>query len=142
MLRRLIPQEHDFFTHFEKAAEHSVTAAKLLLKLNENYQNADPIAREIKEVEHACDDVTHVTMEQLNKTFITPLDREDIHHIILHMDDVVDLINASANRMTFFGVSGPTVHSVNMAKQIVRGCEKLAEAVKGMRSAKTYDQVA
>ncbi len=141
MLARLIPQEYDFFGHFERAAEHSVSAAKLILKLTENYTDADPIARELKAVEHACDEVAHTTMDHLNKTFVTPLDREDIHAIILRIDDVVDLINASANRMAFFGIDKPTVHAVNMAKQILRGCEKLLDAVKGMRSAKNYEQV-
>lgn len=141
MLRRLIPQEHDFFEKFDQAAAHAVTAARLLVKLTEQYQDADPIARELKEVEHACDDVAHATMDQLNKSFITPLDREDIHAIILRIDDVVDLTNAAAGRMAFFGIDKPTEHAVNMAKQILRGCEKLAEAVRGMRSAKNYEQV-
>lgn len=141
MLRRLIPQEYDFFESFDKAAAHAVTAGKLLLKLTENYSEADPIARELAAVEHACDEVAHVTMDQLNKSFITPLDREDIHSIILRIDDVVDLTNAAAGRMAFFGIDKPTIHAVNMAKQIARGCEKLADAVAGMRSAKKYDQV-
>ena len=141
MLRRLIPQEYDFFDYFNKAAGHAVTASKLLLKLTENYGDADPIARELSEVEHACDDVAHTTMDHLNKSFVTPLDREDIHAIILRIDDVVDLTNAAAGRMAFFGIEAPTSHAVNMAKQIVRGCEKLVEAVAGMRSAKNYEQV-
>jgi len=61
--------------------------------------------------------------------------------MILRIDDVVDLTNAAANRLAFFGIKAPTPHAVNMAKQIVRGCEKLADAVRGMRSAKNYDQV-
>lgn len=141
MFRRLIPQEYAFFDNFDKAAEHAVTAARLMLKLTENYHDADPIARELNEVEHACDDVAHTTMEQLNKTFVTPLDREDIHAIILRIDDVVDLTNAAAGRMAFFGIERPTPFAINMAKQILRGSEKLADAVRGMRSAKNYDQV-
>ena len=141
MLKHLIPQEYNFFKSFDQAAEQAVRAAKLLLKLTEDFANADPIARELNEVEHACDDVAHRTMEQLNKSFITPLDREDIHLMILRIDDVVDLTNAASNRMTFFGIQKPTRHAINLAKQIVRGCEKLAEAVHGMRAAKHYEQV-
>lgn len=141
MLRQLIPQEYDFFTSFEQAAAESVKAAKLLQKLTENYQDADPIAREIEAVEHACDDVTHTALDRLNKVFITPLDREDIHLIIHRMDDVVDLINTAASRLAFLDIGKPTPHSVNLAKQILRGCEKMAEAVKGLRSSKTYEQV-
>ena len=141
MLKSWIPQEYDFFASFDQAATHAVSAAKLLLKLTEHFADADPIARELNDVEHACDNVAHRTMEQLNKSFITPLDREDIHVMILRIDDVVDLTNAAANRMAFFGIQKPTQHSVNLAKQIVRGCEKLADAVRGMRSAKNYEQV-
>jgi uncharacterized protein Yka (UPF0111/DUF47 family) len=141
MLRRLIPQEYNFFESFDQAASHAVSAAKLLLRLTEHYADADPIARELNGIEHACDEVTHRTMEQLNKSFITPLDREDIHVMILRIDDVVDLTNAAANRLAFFSIQKPTQHSVNLAKQVVRGCEKLAEAVRGMRSAKNYEQV-
>jgi len=141
MLRRLIPQEYDFFESFDRAAKQAVNAARLLLKLTENFDDADPLARELNEVEHTCDDIAHRTMDQLNKSFITPFDREDIHMMILRMDDVVDLANASANRMTYFGIQKPTRHAINLAKQIVRGCEKLAEAVHGMRSAKNYEQV-
>jgi uncharacterized protein Yka (UPF0111/DUF47 family) len=113
----------------------------LLLKLTESYQDADPIAREIEAIEHACDEITHDALDRLNKVFITPLDREDIHVIIIRIDDVVDLINTSAGRLAFLDIGQPTTHSVNLAKQIVRGCEKMAEAVHGLRSSKNYEQV-
>jgi len=141
MLRALIPQEFDFFVCFEKAVAEAVKAAKLLLKMTEHYADADPIAREIESVEHACDDVTHEALDRLNKVFITPLDREDIHAILIRLDDVVDLIHASSSRMAFLAIEKPTSHSINMAKQIVRGCEKMAEAVHGLRSTKNYEQV-
>jgi len=141
MLRRLIPQVFDFFSCFCKAADYASEAARLLLRMTGNYRDADPIAREIKAIEHACDKVTHEALDQLNKVFITPLDREDILMLVLRLDDVVDLINASANHMAFFNVGEPTPHSINMAKQIVRGCEKMAEAVGGLRSTKTYQEI-
>jgi uncharacterized protein len=141
MLKRLIPREYNFFESFDQAAKFAVNAAQLLLKLTENYADADPIARELNGVEHACDDVAHRTMEQLNKTFITPLDREDIHVMILRIDDVVDLTNAAANRMAYFGIQKPTQHAINLAKQVVRGSEKLADAVHGMYSSRNYEQV-
>jgi uncharacterized protein Yka (UPF0111/DUF47 family) len=141
MLKRFLPQEYEFYDYFEQAADHAVDAAKVLLKLTENYGDADPLARELGELEHRCDEVAHTTMDRLNKTFITPLDREDIHTLILRIDDVVDLINAGANRMAFFNIEQPTAHAINLAKQIVRGCEKMASAVRGMRSPKQYNKV-
>ncbi len=141
MLKRLMPQEYEFFDYFDQAADHAVEAARLLLKLTQNYAEADPLARELAGIEHRCDDVAHTTMDRLNKTFITPLDREDIHGLILKIDDVVDLIEAAANRMTFFRIGQPTEHAVNLAKQIVRGCELMSRAVHEMRFPKKYDAV-
>ncbi len=142
MLKRLfLPQEYQYYDYFEQASDYTVGAARLLLKLTENYQDADPIARELGALEHACDDVAHKIMESLNKSFITPLDREDIHSMIVRIDDVVDLTNAAANRMTFFKIGTPTPYAVNLAKQILRGCEKLNEAVHNMRNPKQYDAV-
>jgi len=141
MLRRLIPKEYDFFASFEKSTEQAVVAAKLLLRLTENFADADPIAREIESIEHACDEITHRALDELNRVFITPLDREDIHAIVISIDDVVDLINTCASRMAFLNVGTPTSYAVNNAKQIVRGCEKMSEAVHLLRSTKNYDKV-
>jgi predicted phosphate transport protein (TIGR00153 family) len=142
MLKRIfLPQEYKFYDLMEKASDYTVGAAKLLLKLSQNYQDADPIARELGALEHECDDVAHDIMDRLNKTFITPLDREDIHAMIVRIDDVVDLIEAAANRLTFFRIGQPTEHSINLAKQILRGCEKLNAAVHGMRHPKQYEIV-
>ena len=141
MFRRLIPQEYEFYTLFDQAANHAVTVGKLLQKLTENYGDADPIAREIKAIEHACDEVAHQAIDRLNKSFITPMDREDIHELILRIDDVVDLTTVAAQRMAFFNVTKPTIHAVNLAKQIVRGSEIMARAVHGLRYAKNYDAV-
>ena len=103
MWKRLIPQEYEFFDMFRQAADVAVRSANLLVRLTENYAEADPLARELQALEHECDRIAHDTIEKLNKSFITPLDREDIHELILKMDDVVDLICVAANRMAFFG---------------------------------------
>jgi len=141
MWKKFLPQEHLFFDLFEQAADYSVEAAKLLLRMTENYADADLLAREIEAVEHACDEVAHQTMDRLNKSFITPIDREDIHAFIVELDDVVDLIQAAANRLAYFKIDKPTPYAVNLAKQVLRGCEKLKDAVQGMHSSEHYDAV-
>jgi hypothetical protein len=103
--RHFIPQEYHFYDLFEQALGHTVGAAKLLLKLTQDYPDPGGIAREPGALEHQCDEVAPEIMERLNKSFITPLDREDIH-------------------------------SVNLAKQILRGCEQLDSAVYAMRDMK------
>lgn len=110
-MKQLLPRKHEFYDLFGKAANHAVAASALLVRMTEHFEQADPLARELDALEHACDEVAHTTMERLNSTFITPLDREDIHALILKIDDVVDLIDAAANRMAFFKVRKPTAHA-------------------------------
>src|SRR5881296_1296730 len=93
---RLIPREEKFYTDFQALADELQKGAKLL----EEMLGADrPVwdkADEIKEVEHKCDFLTHEIIQRLNRTFVTPLDREDIHALARSLDDVMDAIDASA----------------------------------------------
>jgi predicted phosphate transport protein (TIGR00153 family) len=141
MLKNWLPQEYEFYDFFEKAARHAVDAAKILQQLTHHYNGAESLARQLDDLEHQCDEVAHVTLDRLNKTFITPLDREDIHTLILKVDDVVDLINAAANRLTFYKIGAPTARAKELADEIVRGCEKMAAAIHAMRSPKQYEAV-
>ncbi len=142
MLKRfLVPQEHQFYDLFEQAADYAVEAANLLVKLTENYKDADPLSRELGALEHNCDEVAHTVMDRLNKTFITPFDREDIHDMIVTLDDVVDFIEVAAGRMTLYKIDQPTPYAVNLAKQILRGTEKLRAAVHGLRVPKQYESI-
>ena len=92
MINQLLPKKNQFYDFFSQAADLSVEAAKVLQELVAQDTDRAPLARRLKEIEHQCDEVAHATMELLNKTFITPLDREDIHELILKLDDVVDLL--------------------------------------------------
>ena len=142
MINQLLPKQNQFYDLFSEAGEMTVEAAKVLLKMLESTANDfDSLARELRELEHACDDVTHRTITLLNRTFITPLDREDIHELILKIDDVVDLITASGSRFVYFKVGHGTPHAIRLAKQLIHGCEKLASAVRGLRSPKHFEAV-
>ena len=93
---RLIPREEKFYTDFQALADELKRGARLL---EEMLAPAKPIwdkAEEIKEVEHKCDFLTHEIIQRLNRTFVTPLDREDIHALARSLDDVMDAIDASA----------------------------------------------
>src|SRR3972149_362732 len=114
MINQLLPKKHQFHDYFSQAADLGVEAARTLLQMFESNADADLLARRLKEIEHQCDEVTHQTMELLNRTFITPLDREDIHEVALKLDDVVDLCAASGNRFLYFKVGPATRHSLAM----------------------------
>ncbi len=136
MLERLLPREFGFFEHFEKHAALSVEGAKLFQDLLEDLGNAGPKAKRIKEVEHEADVVTHETVEMLHKTFITPFDRNDIHRLIGRMDDILDAIEAAAERLWLYEIKTATSESKDLARILRQATEQLEVAVKRMRNVK------
>jgi predicted phosphate transport protein (TIGR00153 family) len=103
-LKIFVPKDHSFFPLFEQASNNLVNAAHLLKELmaTEDLTEHERLNIEIKKLEHIGDDITNKTYEQLNKSFITPFDREDIHELITNIDDVLDLINGVSKRMCLY----------------------------------------
>ncbi len=104
VLKFFVPKDHSFFPLFEEGAANLVKAAELLLKLlsTNDIEEQEKINKEIKDVEHIGDIITDKTYLQLNKSFITPFDREDIHELTAHLDDVVDSINGVSRRICLY----------------------------------------
>jgi predicted phosphate transport protein (TIGR00153 family) len=104
ILKFFVPKDHSFYPLFEEDAKNLVKATELLKELmsTSEYENHERINKEIKEVEHIGDDITDRTYLQLNKSFITPFDREDIHELTAHIDDVVDSINGVSRRICLY----------------------------------------
>jgi uncharacterized protein Yka (UPF0111/DUF47 family) len=96
LLRRLIPREEKFYDDFQAMADELLRGAQLLEEMLATDRPAWEKADEIKAVEHKCDFLTHEIIQRLNRTFVTPLDREDIHALARSLDDVMDAIDASA----------------------------------------------
>ena len=104
----LIPKEVRFYDYFEQQSEHIIKAAALLKELVHDFRDARAKAYAIKEVEHQGDLVTHEIVKKLNTTFITPIDREDIHDLATRLDDVLDYIEAVAERLVIYHIKEPT----------------------------------
>jgi len=125
-----------FFEAFSAHAAKSVEAAHLLVELVQNLEANDD-ARErgralyarIKAAESAADSVTHETIRRLHETWITPFDRYDIHGLITRMDDVLDMIEAAAERVVLFQVTDSPPEAAALARLLARACEVLAKAV-------------
>ena len=136
LLPKFIPTEGKFFELFRESADQLVLGAKefraLMTDLSQSADAQAQIralqvrARSIKAIEHKADEITHRTIEMLHKTFITPLDREDIHLLISKMDDVVDYLEAASSRMFLYDVRNLTPE----ARQLAEICVASAEAVK------------
>jgi predicted phosphate transport protein (TIGR00153 family) len=104
----LIPKEVRFFDYFEQQSQNIIRATGLLQELIHNFADARAKASAIKEVEHAADQITHEIVRRLNTTFITPIDREDIHDLATRLDDVLDFIEAAAERLVVYRIKEPT----------------------------------
>jgi len=134
MLSRLLPRQTNFFDFFEQHAAISVEAALELAKIGRDNPDIDEIARRIKTLEHQADEVTHRCMEMLHKTFITPIDRNDIHRIASKLDDVADYIDAVARQMSLFEIK-EFPESVREAVVVLhQATEAVERAVKGLRN--------
>jgi len=137
----LIPQDKVFFDLFEQQAATIVLAAHNLVVLTENFTDVKEKRRVIENLEHQGDVVTHEIYEQLNRTFITPLEPEEISRLASTLDEVLDYIDGSAEKMLFYGIAGTDAHMIEIAKLIHLQAIELETAVKGIRKLKDPRQV-
>ena len=129
---KLLPREGNFFEMFNQHATHIVEAAQAFSKMVANYsdlEKREAYNREVDNAERAADRITHEVNRALHKTFITPIDREQIHQLINTMDDVADLIQDSAETMVLYDVRHMTDDIVRLTDLSVKCCERLKDAV-------------
>jgi predicted phosphate transport protein (TIGR00153 family) len=130
----LIPKEVRFFDLFERQSEYIIKAAGLLHELAHNFSDARAKASAIKEVEHQGDQITHEIVRRLNTTFITPIDREDVHALATRLDDVLDYIEASAERLVVYRIKEPTSACRAMSDVIVSTTHAMDRAIRCLRT--------
>ena len=126
---QLIPRDEKFYGLFSEQAENIHKAARMLVALFDNFQEVEKQVSEIKFLEHKGDQITHALMKKLNRTFITPFDREDIHALGSALDDVLDLIDAAASRFITYKIKKVTPGAQQLAKVIMHGTEIIVNAV-------------
>jgi uncharacterized protein len=131
---RLLPREDKYFDMFNRMASQMTECALLLQKLFSDFDNRVAYADKIKDVEHNCDLLTHEIVKKLNQTFITPIDREDIHALASGLDDIVDAIEYTAKRVILYRVEGPTEHARRMIDVLVRIVASLETAVRSLEN--------
>lgn len=132
LFSRLMPREGRFFTLFDQHAsfvvQGSVALVELLKNFDDNGGRAARVAR-ILELEHSADRVTRETVSLLHQTFVTPLDRDDIHRLISRMDDVLDLIQDVTEALQLYDIQRLTQEAVQLAELLTRCCSCMQEAV-------------
>jgi len=136
MAFRFLPKGFDFFALFNKQAAFAVEAAGLFSELvtKGNFDN-DAVQR-MRDIEHHADEVAHDILKNLNTTFITPFDREDIHALASELDSVTDMIYTITNRMRVYNISGINDDLVQFSTVIEKSTRTLASAVEGLRNTK------
>jgi hypothetical protein len=140
MLKKFLPKETDFFSMFEKAALNVDKSASMLVAMMEDMSIAEVKTKEIYEAEQEGDMLTHEVMRSLNKTFLTPVDREDIHALVNSLDDVIDLIWASADRAALFKLTDPLPEAIELSKTLKATTEYITKAI-GCLKDKKYSYI-
>jgi uncharacterized protein len=132
----LLPKDTVFYDLFEGLATHAVSCAGHLHKLANSFpEGMDEIVR-IRQEEHDADQLTHQALERLDRTFITPFDREDIHALVGELDSIVDNINALAKRLSSYHVRVLEPAFVKQAEILMQATMALSEAVKKLRTSR------
>ena len=133
---RLIPREEQFFKDFIGLTEQIRVGAHMLQQMLSASPIAVDQAQAIKDIEHQCDKITHGIIDRLNRTFVTPLDREDIHALAVNLDDVMDAIDAAAAVTKLYKVTEGRVGLSRLAEIISDSMDLLAEAMAGLDGGK------
>jgi predicted phosphate transport protein (TIGR00153 family) len=141
MFKFLLPKEHGFFDQFDKHAATAMEAAQLFVEMLDHFGDAPAKARRIAEVEHRADEIGHHTLEMLHSTFITPLDRDQIHALIGALDDVVDLIDGAARRLILYGITEPTPPLRELARTLMHSVEEMQKAVSYLRDLRNAKKI-
>ena len=129
----LLPRDEQFFDYFEQAARNIVSGAQALADLLDDYQNVERKIERIRELEHVGDTLTHQVWEALHKTFVTPIDREDIATIVERLDDVMDYIDEAALSLQTYRITQPTQRAQELAHIIVRATTEVELAITLLR---------
>ena len=141
MLEKLMPRSDEFFDDFDAQADATVRGAKLLCELLDDFTDVERKVQAIKEVEHQGDAIAHRAFERLHRQFITPFDRAEIHRLLGRIDDVLDLTDATAERLILYEVGPVPQAARDLAKVLVPCAEKMQEAVRLMREIKNPGQI-
>ncbi|HOW28583.1 MAG TPA: DUF47 family protein [Elusimicrobiota bacterium] len=129
MALNLIPTEKKFFTLYETQADFMCEATRIFLEMISHWNERMPHIDRIRVIEHEADITTHEIIDLLNRTFVTPLDREDIHRLASEMDDVVDMVKATTNRMHIYKLKDTTPELIRLAEVLVQSAIMVRKSI-------------
>ncbi len=137
---KMFPKDRWFFEHFSKAGQGVHQAASVFVELLQNFheQAAVTYVQRVKEIEHEGDRLTHEVIDRLNKSFLTPFDREDIYLLISRLDDVLDLVDSAASRILLYRIGTVPAELVKQVKVLQNATEVMYTLVKALQPRLSY----
>ena len=127
------PKDMEFYDMFEQETANLVAAAEKLVDLFDNYEDVEAKAKELKEFEHRGDVITHEIIARVHRSFVTPIDREDITLLAHSLDDVMDFIEAAGRTAFYYRIAEPTERARELARIVVKMARKLNEVLPRLR---------
>ena len=141
LFMRLFPKEENFFEHFEELANKIEEGGQFFLEMTRNRDYSEAKVARLKELEHEADGITHKTYERMHKTFLTPIDREDIYALVNKMDSIMDVIEATAVRIYMYKVKKPDDEIIKQAEILFQAIKKIKGVVHGLRDMKNSQMI-
>ena len=137
----IIPQDKHFFNMLENVSQNVLDGSNAFLELLKNYENVEEKCQKIKDIEHKGDDFVHEIFEELNKTFITPIDHDDISKLASAFDDILDNIEGSAIMLALFDVQIPEQNMIKLAEIVLNQTVELRHALSDLRKIENSKQI-
>ena len=137
----LLPKDTVFFDLFEALSRHAVSSAEHLRQMAKSFPNIEAHLQKIRDEEHAADELAHTALDRLDRTFITPFDREDIHELVGGLDDIIDGIDALAKRFPLFHLRSVEPAFVQQADLLVQATVAVSEAVHRLRRSRKLSEL-
>jgi uncharacterized protein len=126
----LVPQKREFFDLYNRAARNNVAIAEKVIDLLDRFpEQSEEIVRDVKELEHEGDRITHELVDLVNRTFVTPFDRDDMYRLASVLDDICDYVDEAAEKIVSYGVRDVRDGAREQARVIQRSAAKLSEAI-------------
>jgi len=139
MFKRILPRETGFFDFFEEHSKLSIEACKELNAIASSPAELAARAGRIKEIEHEADDITHRCIDALHRTFITPVDRGDIHRLMKRLDDIIDSVDAAVARISLYGITEMRPELKQFTEVLVKATTGIDGAIHNLRRMKKKD---
>ena len=133
----ILPRDDKYFDQFNELALRLHESARILAKFFCKESPVGAVADQIKRLEHECDEISHEILRGIDRSFITPIDREDIHQLAVRLDDVIDLIDGTVRRVVLFNISEPTPISRRLSDVIVAITKEMVAAVAALKKQKS-----